>query len=303
MSTRTGISAIKNKEKRKQVLAKERQAKSTARKRARSAEASAAADGGAPPPPKKQPRTLETMRAADSTIVAPGDEEVAADEAVDEFAPIFSGALDPKVLVTTQINPSAAAYPLLGALLGLVPRAFYYRRHRFTLRDIGDWALAKGFTHLVVLMEAAKGRFSLVVSRLGPAGPTGCFRFSSPVLPAGIANHGTTTEHAPEILLNNFTTRLGRRIGRLLGSLFPHRPDFVGRQVVTMHNQRDYVFFRRHRYIFRDGGRGADLQELGPRFTLKPRWLLAGNFNPGEGEYEYLHRKSQRDLTKKTFML
>ena len=302
MPTRSGISAIKNKDKRKQVLAKEKLAKSTARKREREA-AAAEEEGGAAPRPKKQPRTMETMRTADSTIVAPGDEEVAADEAEDEFAPIFSGELDPKVLVTTQINPTAEAYPLIGALLGLIPRAFYYRRHRFTLRDIGTWAAEKAFTHMVVLMETNKGRFSLVVSRLGSAGPTGCFRFSSPVLPQGIANHGTTTDHTPEILLNNFSTRLGRRVGRLLGSLFPHRPDFVGRQVVTMHNQRDYIFFRRHRYIFRDSGRAAVLQELGPRFTLKPRWLLAGNFNPGEGEYEYIHRKSELDLTKKTFHL
>ena len=92
-------------------------------------------------------------------------------------------------------------------------------------------------------------------------------------------------------------------MGRLLGSLFPHKPDFVGRQVVTMHNQRDYIFFRRHRYIFKDGGQGADLQELGPRFTLKPRWLLAGKFDPSFGEYEYMHKRSELDLTKRTFHL
>lgn len=295
--TRTSVSAIKNKDKRKQVLARERKTKSLAKKRARAAEEN---EGGSRP--KKEPRTLDNMRTADSTVVAPGDEEVERDEAEDEFATIFSGDLDPKIIITTQINPSPRAYPLIGALLGLVPRSFYYRRHRFRLKDIGDWSAEKGFTHLVVLMEMRKGAFSLVVSRL-PGGPTGCFRFSSPVLPEGIADHGTTTDHTPEILLNNFTTRLGRRVGRLLGSLFPHKPDFKGRQVVTMHNQRDYVFFRRHRYIFTDGGKGADLQELGPRFTLKPRWLLAGNYDPGEGEYEYMHKRSEMDLTRKTFHL
>ena len=33
---------------------------------------------------------------------------------------------------------------------------------------------------------------------------------------------GRPTSHIPEILLNNFNTRLGHRLGRLLGSLFPH---------------------------------------------------------------------------------
>lgn len=50
-----------------------------------------------------------------------------------------------------------------------------------------------------------------------------------------------------ELILNNFTTLLGNSVGRLFGSLFPPQPQFRGRQVVTLHNQRDFLFFRRHR--------------------------------------------------------
>ncbi|PQE16707.1 hypothetical protein CJF30_00003407 [Rutstroemia sp. NJR-2017a BBW] len=72
-------------------------------------------------------------------------------------------------------------------------------------------------------------------------------------------------------------------------------PELQGRQVVTLHNQRDYIFVRRHRYVFRekreteksvvgpDGkivegveGIRAGLQELGPRFTLKLRRIDKG---------------------------
>ncbi len=35
-------------------------------------------------------------------------------------------------------------------------------------------------------------------------------------------NHGNVTAHQPEIILNNFNTRLGHRVGRFLGSFFPH---------------------------------------------------------------------------------
>lgn len=55
------------------------------------------------------------------------------------------------------------------------------------------------------------------------------------------------TEHVPEVILNNFTTRLGHSVGRMFASLFPHDPQFIGRQVATFHNQRDYIFFRFHR--------------------------------------------------------
>jgi ribosome production factor 1 len=78
-----------------------------------------------------------------------------------------------------------------------------------------------------------------------------------------------------ELILNNFTTLLGHSVGRLFGSLFPPLPQFRGRQVVTLHNQRDFLFFRRHRYMFASAT-SARLQEIGPRFTLKLRWLRKG---------------------------
>nr|DAD24701.1 TPA_asm: hypothetical protein HUJ06_026165 [Nelumbo nucifera] len=65
-----------------------------------------------------------------------------------------------------------------------------------------------------------------------------------------LQNHGNPTSHKPELILTNFTTRLGHRIGRLIQSLFPQDPNFRGRRVVNFHNQRDFIFFCHHRYIF-----------------------------------------------------
>jgi ribosome production factor 1 len=59
-----------------------------------------------------------------------------------------------------------------------------------------------------------------------------------------LQNHGRVSGHRPELILNNFNTRLGRRVGRMLGSLFHQDPQFRGRRVVTFHNQRDFIFFR-----------------------------------------------------------
>lgn len=57
-------------------------------------------------------------------------------------------------------------------------------------------------------------------------------------------NHGRATKHKPELILNNFGTRLGHRVGRMFASLFSQDPNFRGRRVVTFHNQRDFIFFR-----------------------------------------------------------
>jgi ribosome production factor 1 len=175
-----------------------------------------------------------------------------------------------------------------------------------------------------VLSEKAKQCNGLTLSHLRKhkdtclAGPTAFFKVSSIVTSKKIPNHGASTSHIPELHLHGFVTRLGHRVGRLLASLFPHNAELQGRQVVTFHNQRDYLFVRHHRYVFNekteqaaskkdeDTGKPpvkARLQELGPRFTLKLRWLQEGSFDTKHGEYEWFHKRKEMDATRRTFHL
>lgn len=113
-------------------------------------------------------------------------------------------------------------------------------------------------------------------------------------------------------MLNNFTTRLGHRVGRMFASLFHQDPAFRGRRVVTFHNQRDFVFFRHHRYVFEEteGGKGkaatpgvkARLQEIGPRFTLRLQSLQKGTMDSKTGEFEWVQR-SEQDTSRRRFQL
>lgn len=45
------------------------------------------------------------------------------------------------------------------------------------------------------------------------------------------------------------------------------------------------------RYIFKNEEK-VGLQELGPKFTLKLRWLQKGAFDTKFGEYEWIHKVS-----------
>ncbi len=99
-----------------------------------------------------------------------------------------------------------------------------------------------------------------------PDGPTATFKLSNIKLPPEIPvcnirprtwymaitvfiqEHGEMSLHNPELILNNFTTRLGHGIGRMFASLFPQVPEFTGRRVITFHSQRDFIFLRQHRY-------------------------------------------------------
>ena len=130
-----------------------------------------------------------------------------------------------------------------------------------------EWAASRGYTNLAIFHETKK--FSkgprvdgLLLIHL-PSGPCAHFRVSNLVLTADIRGHGRPTSHTPELILNNFTTALGHRVGRLFASLLPQTPQFRGRRVVTLHNQRDFIFFRHHRYIFEQRAGKPRLQHTG----------------------------------------
>lgn len=82
-------------------------------------------------------------------------------------------------------------------------------------------------------------------------------------------------------------------------------PQLEGRQVVTFHNQRDFIFVRHHRYIYRKESEKvrARLQELGPRFTIKLRWLQEGIFDDKFGEYEWIHHRKTMEASRRKFYL
>ncbi|KAF7864170.1 uncharacterized protein EAF02_010138 [Botrytis sinoallii] len=204
----------------------------------------------------------------------------------------------PKILLTTSLNSTLHAEAHLLCTLfpnsNYVPRSAHRYGHKYSLREICKFATNREYTSVVMLKEDAKVPTGLTIVHL-PSGPTCHFSIKNWVEGKKLPGHGNPTNHYPELILNNFRTPLGLLTARLFLTLFPPQPELQGRQVVTLHNQRDYIFVRRHRYVFRekreteksvvgpDGkivegveGIRAGLQELGPRFTLKLRRVDKG---------------------------
>ncbi|KNC53225.1 uncharacterized protein AMSG_09312 [Thecamonas trahens ATCC 50062] len=291
---------IKNKHKRSAVfqrLKKEKKKAQREGRRKRKAEADALGDAA---PPKKMPRTLESMRPKDETTVKEDDEEVMDDVNFDAFAAHFRGEKEARLLFTTSPNPSRSILPMVRNIMEVFPRTRFVSRRNYRIKEMVQHASNRGYTNLIIMQEHAKKLSGIYVIHL-PEGPTAYFKLTSFTHTKHIPGHGKLTKHKPEMILNNFTTRLGMTVGRLLGSLLPTAPEFHGRRVVTFHNQRDFIFFRHHRYIF-ESGKKVRMQELGPRFTLKLRWLQDGTFDTKHGEYEWVWKKDLHN-SRKTFVL
>ncbi|KAK3333636.1 anticodon-binding protein [Cercophora scortea] len=231
-----------------------------------------------------------------------------------EFKQLFGDApLEfPKVLVTTSLN--ATIHKEAQEIAAIFPNSTYIRRtahrygHKYSVREIAKFAKNRGYTVLFVIGEDQKRPCQLTVVHLNgedvAPGPTLTYTIRGYQPSKSLLGHGNPTNHYPELLLNGFKTPLGLLAAKSMYTLFPANPELSGRQVVTLHNQRDYIFFRRHRYIFREArkteknvttadgsemkgleGIRAGLQEIGPRMTLKLRRVDKGIGKAGsEGE-------------------
>ncbi|KAM0755792.1 Brix-domain-containing protein [Meredithblackwellia eburnea MCA 4105] len=231
-------------------------------------------------------------------------------------APLPPPTSDPKVFITNSpgkpMSPFAKDFCNdLQALLGgkehadIVPR----KSPKYELGKVARWARGRGYGAIAVVGEDHGKPSTLTVSLL-PHGPTAHFRLTGITLCKHIPNHAKATPHPPELVLNHFSTPLGLSLASLLSSLFlpPAAAStlsdqgYQGRQVVLAQNSRDFVFVRRYRYMFtlkshrlgkqvkkvgldrinKEDAEEVDeviktrFQEIGPRFTVKMRWIRRG---------------------------
>ncbi|KXX74950.1 Ribosome production factor 1 [Madurella mycetomatis] len=261
---------------------------------------------------------LQRLRAQRNPSIVPSTTSTNLDLTPDTLATQFKNLFsdepppNPKILVTTGLN--GTIHKEAQEIAAVFPNATYIRRsahrygHKYSVREIAKFAKNRGYTSLLVVHEDQKRPSQLSVCHLNgedkAPGPTLTYTIRNYQPGKAILGHGNATNHYPELLLNGFKTPLGLLAAKSMHALFPPKPELAGRQVVTLHNQRDYMFFRRHRYIFREArpteknvvgtdgkemegvkGIRAGLQEIGPRMTLKLRRVDKGIGRAGsEGE-------------------
>jgi ribosome production factor 1 len=311
---------------------------------------------GADAPAPKKPKTIESEAGQHHTTVEAGDEEVAGEEEMDEFAAFYNKEVTPKLCITSCLRPTRRCFDFIRELLFVFPNSFYYPRRGFAVGDIVTQAKEHEYTDLIIINEDHKKINGMTVIHL-PEGPTAYFKLSNVVLNKEIPDSGTIRAiNKPEVILNRFTTRVGQRCARILGALFHQDPHFQGRRAITFHNQRDFIFFRHHKYVFervgdahcendevaeelakearvraklkklgktsqkyRDMMRDAPkllegetiinksrvrarIQEVGPQFTMKLKYIQHGTFDKQHGEYEFKFNNDMKTHKKKFLM-
>ena len=305
----SNISEIKNKIRRNEEwlkLKRQKKKEKKVRQEERKKEREALGDEA---PPKLVPKTIDSMREYDETTVGgkeglEEDEEVEQDIVNDEFAEYFSKSYVPKVLITCGDNPHSKTIAFIKELTRMIPNSEPKWRKKTSVKKMVKEALKLEYTDIIVVNEDNRSPNGLVVTHL-PEGPTAHFKLSNVKISKDLRKDWKQiSAHRPEVILNNFSTRLGHGIARMLAALFHYEPQFSGQRVVTFHNQRDYIFFRHHKYNFKSTEK-VRLKEMGPRFTLKLRSFQKGTFDSKFGDYEWIitNRRHDMETSRRKFFL
>lgn len=208
-----------------------------------------------------------------------------------------AGLEDPRVCVTTSRDPSSRLKQFAKEVKLLFPNAERMNRGNSRVEDLIGGCKEAEYTDVVIVQETRGEPDGLVICHL-PLGPTAFFTLSGAVLRHDLDGGASPmSESAPHIILNNFNTDLGKRIGNVLKCLYPV-PKSDSKRIITFSNDDDFISFRHHMYS-KTGKDNVSLYEVGPRFEMRLYQLRLGTLDQKDAENEYVLRPYQNTAVKR----
>ncbi|KAF8406655.1 hypothetical protein HHK36_008745 [Tetracentron sinense] len=202
----------------------------------------------------------------------------------DEFSSILKLECTPKILITTCRFHSSRGPDFIKELLSVIPNAHYYKRGTYDLKKIVEYAKNKDFTSVIVVHTNRREPNALLIMGL-PDGPTANFKLSRLVLRKDIKSG--------EVNIGN-RLLLERDILKVFWIELAH----FGR--VSKPLECLLCFFPLDKCLKTNVS--SNMQECGPRFTLKLISLQHGTFDTKGGEFEWVH-KPEMDTSRRRFFL
>ena len=251
--------------------------------------------------PKQTTKTIEMLREKDETMIDENDQEIKEALENDEYKNYFNNEYTPQILITTSISHTGGIFRFIKELKNFLPNSYFYYRKKFDLGTIMKSAIEKEFTDIIVVTERLRKPYKLLLIHL-PNGPSMEFKILDVMYQDEMQGHGVSVGYNPELMFRNFKTTLGVRVQRALNALFPKDEELKGRELITFQNQRDFIFFRYYRYIFTNNFTDVNLQEIGPRFTMRLLYVQKGLFDPEKGDYEWMY-KDKMGVKRRKFYL
>jgi U3 small nucleolar ribonucleoprotein protein IMP4 len=216
----------------------------------------------------------------------------------DEYA--SNKYLEPKILLTTSRNPSQRLMQFLKEIRIIIPNSVRVNRGHTVIKDLVKICQENEFTDLVMLHENRGVPDGLIISHM-PYGPTIYFGLFNVVLRHDIREEvDTVSEAYPHLIFDGFTSRLGERVTEILKNIFPV-PKLDTQRILTFVNNEDYISFRHHTFTKNKSNKNdnVELEEVGPRFEMRPYQILLGTIDMPEANKEWVLRPYMNSARKK----
>ncbi|KAI5191906.1 U3 small nucleolar ribonucleoprotein IMP4 [Nematocida minor] len=213
------------------------------------------------------------------------------EEKEDEFTKAES-----RPVITTSRSPSAPLIRFAKMLKHILPSAEKINRGKHMIKELVQTAIKNNHTDLIMVNEHRGIPSSLIISHL-PHGPTTYFSIHHPK----IDTEEPISTAVPAVVFDNFTTPLGKRVQRILSSLFPAlTPREKPKRVVSFINREDSILFTHFKTSFTKGE--PSLQKQSPQFTLKLYEIRAGTLDMTYAEKEFVFRPYLNTARKKLYL-
>ena len=197
-----------------------------------------------------------------------------------------------KILVTTSRHPSQRLTQFLQEIRIIIPNSIRVNRGNIVLKDIIKACKQNDFSDLIILHENRGNPDGMIISHM-PNGPTIYFGLFNVVLRHDIDDDiEKVSQSFPHLIFNGFNSKLGERIVEILKNLFPI-PKKDGNRVLTFNNNDDFISFRHHNFEKKKKFNGefeVDLEEIGPRFEMRPYQILLGTVDQPDSNKEWVLR-------------
>ena len=207
---------------------------------------------------------------------------------------------EPKILLTTSRTPSQRLMQFLKEMRIVFPNSVRVNRGHTVIKDLVKICQDNEFSDLVILHENRGVPDGMIVSHM-PFGPTIYFGLFNVVLRHDIREEvDTVSEAYPHLIFDGFNSRLGDRITEIMKNLFPV-PKLDSQRVLTFVNQDDYISFRHHTFTKKKNTNkdSVDLEEVGPRFEMRPYQILLGTIDMPDANKEWVLRPYMNTFRKK----
>ena len=280
---------------RKDFLFKKQQSSGEALRNEKKRVIKRALDSSSTVPTELRTEARELSRELDLDVSRLGDTAEDDQPAVDdEYAQL--GLREPKVCITTSRDPSSRLKQFAKEIKLIIPGSQAINRGGHRIDELVEACRKADFTDIVTLVETRGMPDGLTISHL-PYGPTAYFTLSNCVLRHDIPECTHASQAHPHLVLDGMSTRIGKRIAKILQGLYPiPRPE--SKRVITFANRSDFVSFRHHMYT-KDAKGKVVIKEAGPRFEMQPYEVRLGTLDQDAAEKEWVLRPYQNTSRKR----